>query len=535
MGIYLPPARDPPVAVASFGMLRGRNRTKVDAHFHTLWFMQAHLKDLAVSHYGSESFLICQRVLNQCHEMIYADLPASGAPYATLNMPTLPGYIRKKIKPHVQPALVGMGLMLSGTPGIPALVDLMGEVVIEQGRLDDRGEDLRSLENLDGVVRPQVEHPSDSLDEEKDDADADDSDSEEQLQQPPLPRRAETAFEGRAPLTAARLRSGRRKGDAPSRRQTIAAQTSPALPLHLRDPRKPRLSDDPFSQRDPPLPAQTASPFQSTPTFSPWRHPRRPGSLNLAETLLHKYEPAAQQYLLRTHFCRSEIQFILALENICNRLLVVPKPARVSALRAELTALNHLLPAEVCMPMWCSSRDEVDPNSKVPEPHHRIVRIPPGESVVLNSAERAPYLLLIEVIHGDLDFDPTKRNNKEILKKIVVKENERKGASKDLIAFNGAPTQPPPVPSRQPSMSTMRERPEVEIGLDTSNLSDDSPDVSASSVVPITPVDTPVDEEEEIDLVEQVYGPEDNLLSRSIDLSETIILPPPPKNKELDM
>ena len=42
-----------------------------------------------------------------------------------------------------------------------------------------------------------------------------------------------------------------------------------------------------------------------------------------------------------------KIQFILALENICNRLLVVPKPARVSALRAELTALNHLLPAEV--------------------------------------------------------------------------------------------------------------------------------------------------------------------------------------------
>ena len=35
------------------------------------------------------------------------------------------------------------------------------------------------------------------------------------------------------------------------------------------------------------------------------------------------------------------------MENISNRLLVVPKPARVSALRAELTALNHMLPAEV--------------------------------------------------------------------------------------------------------------------------------------------------------------------------------------------
>ena len=44
---------------------------------------------------------------------------------------------------------------------------------------------------------------------------------------------------------------------------------------------------------------------------------------------------------------REKVQFLLGLENICNRLVIVPKPARVSALRAELTALNHKLPAEV--------------------------------------------------------------------------------------------------------------------------------------------------------------------------------------------
>ena len=54
---------------------------------------------------------------------------------------------------------------------------------------------------------------------------------------------------------------------------------------------------------------------------------------------------------------------------------------------------------------------------------------------MLNSAERAPYVLLIEILRDDLDFDPMKRSNKEILKKIVVKENESKGTSKDLIAF----------------------------------------------------------------------------------------------------
>jgi len=42
-----------------------------------------------------------------------------------------------------------------------------------------------------------------------------------------------------------------------------------------------------------------------------------------------------------------QVQFLLTLENISNKLLVVPRPARVSALRAELTALNHKLPAEV--------------------------------------------------------------------------------------------------------------------------------------------------------------------------------------------
>lgn len=189
------------------------------------------------------------------------------------------------------------------------------------------------------------------------------------------------------------------------------------------------------------------------------------------------------------------------------------------------------------MPMWCSSTDKPDPSSSTPEPHHRIVRIPPGESVVLNSAERAPFLLLIEILHADLDFDPAKRSNKEILKKIVIKENERKGASKDLISFNGMTNPSPPVLSRQPSQAVVtHEHSEAEIGLETITSSDsDSPDVSSTSAAPVTPVDPPSDDEEEIDLVEQVYGTEESLLSRSIDLSETILLPPPPKNKDLDM
>ena len=176
--------------------------------------------------------------------------------------------------------------------------------------------------------------------------------------------------------------------------------------------------------------------------------------------------------------------------------------------------------------MWCTSSDTLD-SAGIPEPHHRIVRIPPGESVVLNSAERAPYLLLIEILHGDLDFDSLKRSNKEVLKKIVIKENERKGASQDLIAFNGTSS----VTATGPQLET--EKLDADLEVDTTRFSDgDSLDITAG-LEPLSPL-SPAEDEEEIDLVEQLYGSDGALRSREIDLSESIVLPPPPKNKELD-
>ncbi|KAI0690043.1 kinase-like protein [Cytidiella melzeri] len=489
----------------------------------TLWFMQAHLKELPRSDHTSESFLICQRVLNQCHEMIYGDLPTSGTPYSVLNQSSLPGIIRKKMRPNVSPALVGIGIALAGAPAMPMLTDIMGEVALEQGRIDDQGHDLRSLDNPEGIVRT----PSDStpdVDVEDDTSDPEDTDNTAVNAIGSQPEQTR--------LSTVRLNGSFQSG-AHSRRQTIGAQTSPALPLHLKDLRKPRLSEDPFGQHDVPSLASPAlpSPFQSTPTFSASRHFRRPNSVTSVDILLQKYDLSAQKFLLRSHYCRTEIQFLLALENICNRLLVVPKPARVSALRAELTGLNHMLPAEVCMPMWCTSSDTLDRDTGLTEPHHKIVRIPPGESVVLNSAERAPYLLLIEILHGDLDFDPMKRSNKEVLRKIVAKENERKGASNDLVSFNGA---------KSPGMDRSRshsgpdsDRSNGVLEVDTTTaVDDDSQDVSMTSPGDVS---SPNPDEEEVDLVEQLYGDEGSLRSRPIDLSESIVLRPAPKNRELDI
>ncbi len=84
----------------------------------------------------------------------------------------------------------------------------------------------------------------------------------------------------------------------------------------------------------------------------------------------------------------AEMQFVVSLLDIAARLLPVSKDGRQNALAAELALVNHNLPASLCLPLWCSDADC----------HHRILRISPKEGVVLNSAERVPYMVQIEVL-----------------------------------------------------------------------------------------------------------------------------------------
>ena len=80
-------------------------------------------------------------------------------------------------------------------------------------------------------------------------------------------------------------------------------------------------------------------------------------SLASVEAVLAQYDSEARRRLLRSNYCRNQTQFLLELQDISARLLQLPKPARLSALRAELTALNHKLPSEVCFPLWCSANN----------------------------------------------------------------------------------------------------------------------------------------------------------------------------------
>jgi phosphatidylinositol 4-kinase len=93
-------------------------------------------------------------------------------------------------------------------------------------------------------------------------------------------------------------------------------------------------------------------------------------------------------------------------------------------LRAELALIAQDLPAEVDIPVISPAtlKDGVASKSQ----HHRIVRINPAEATSLNSAERVPYLLMVEVLKEDFDFDPETEQNTQLLERLMLE----KGTSK---------------------------------------------------------------------------------------------------------
>jgi hypothetical protein len=148
---------------------------------------------------------------------------------------------------------------------------------------------------------------------------------------------------------------------------------------------------------------------------------------------------------------------------------------------------------------------------------------------VLNSAERAPYLLVIEILHSDLDFDPDNHHNKSTLQKILAKENERKGTSRDLIPFSSTSS------INQDQSSSRMNVPDAVLGEDASEMgSGETPQISVPATTETSSAPSH-NEEEEIDLIEQLYGDQEPLRSKPLDLSDSIVLRPPPKNKDLDL
>ncbi|XP_026755734.1 phosphatidylinositol 4-kinase beta isoform X1 [Galleria mellonella] len=83
-----------------------------------------------------------------------------------------------------------------------------------------------------------------------------------------------------------------------------------------------------------------------------------------------------------------QTQFLSALTNIGRRLAsVADKERRNGRLRAELATLDLNLPARVWLPLH-------------QRPHY-VLRIPPHAAAVLNSKDKAPYIMYVEVLETD--------------------------------------------------------------------------------------------------------------------------------------
>lgn len=355
---------------------------RLPADTQTFWFMQAALRDLTPTRTTKpRPFLICQRVLHRCHEIIFGDPPEpSRSPYRSLphsppnstaallassTMNSLrAGYGDERARPapvrvneHIFPALIGMGVIMAG-PGMKGLADLPGEWAVLQGRRPRNDvEEGRARVEVDQSGGADIPISVAEKMERKASEDTELSDEEKAFTPEPLARRRQSQQPSTAPPNASMFQLPHPASTAPD------LYSPPLLHRSFSPSQSPRpKGDDPFSQQSstpPPAgpnrpstpPRPPPLPFYSVPNLSSRSAALR--RLNPADrpppadNLLVTYSPDAQRQLLRSHYCRTQVRFLLLLEDISNRLLVVPKPARVSALRAELTSLNHNLPAEV--------------------------------------------------------------------------------------------------------------------------------------------------------------------------------------------
>lgn len=274
---------------------------------------------------------MCQRVLKAVTQIIFDDPELHASRIGPSSLSSSFQFHRGKVKPHFASALVGIGCVLAGAPGLPQVTSVVGSIAVDQGRrVDIQMPDQSTIATREEEAPPtspwQPSQPIVSFENEDEDAE-EDGDQEWDVE----------AY-GRA-LIASRQKKQSNGLETPvvsklSRRKTVDESGRPSS-LTLPPVATARRSWDVL-----PSPGVKAS-------HTPSRSVPRVSTPLLSTTLLT--DPILQSFTLRSHYLHSELQFIQALEAISNRLLVVPKPARVSALRAELTSLNHQLPAEACI------------------------------------------------------------------------------------------------------------------------------------------------------------------------------------------
>ncbi|KAN0095277.1 phosphatidylinositol 4-kinase-like protein PIK1 [Hyaloscypha variabilis] len=381
----------------------------VNAALLTFWLFQTYLHDLS-SNPQSDAFKTCRRIYNKVQHIVFG-----------LAEPAR----HEKIKENVLPVTVLASFVLASV-AVPFLPKWAGPLAIAQARKPQSTGDVISdtSQTQQKVVRSNTTTPGSARTRRAREAG----------------RITSSPASGIGPVDA-RPKSARAVSLTRSQ-SSGAGGTTRRQPLEAR-PRPPRLdlgSADPrLSSSSLPLPDARSPRMSATRPTTPATAglPRRPAELALRKPS-HPIRPltpsaltdAQKVKLLRQNYFRCETQFITALEDISNRLVIVPKPARLSALRAELALIAQDLPAEVDIPVICPATlvDGAPGKSR----HHRIVRLNPAEATVLNSAEKVPYLLMVEVLREDFSFDPTTSENEALLAKLLSEQGSGRRRIFDL-------------------------------------------------------------------------------------------------------
>lgn len=123
----------------------------------------------------------------------------------------------------------------------------------------------------------------------------------------------------------------------------------------------------------------------------------------------------------------AEYEFVKCLISIGARLQNIPaKDVKSQRLLAELSMLNLNIPARVWLPIY--------------DFPHLIVRVPPGAAVLLNSKDRAPYLVYFEAIEvqGDVSSAPLPQKQINSLRQTKSEENLLKYSQKNGLSSSNS-------------------------------------------------------------------------------------------------
>ncbi|KAI8890279.1 hypothetical protein K501DRAFT_168912 [Backusella circina FSU 941] len=362
----------------------------------TLWYLQAYLSDLSLNP-NSPSFELCKRLLNKCQAIVFS----CGDNNETV--------INNRVKENAIPALVGMGAFLLGV-GQPRMTKPAGRIAIAQGRRnrtlsiisqqeDDESQRMTRRNTVDGTSTTSLQYNKKSTSSEPPVLNI--VELKHHSSQPNLitKRPVSTYYNSSLDdLQGGKAFSRYIKNAQQKINQKITKyqQTedderrvfpSSSLSQHLSiyDPNLTALGQSSVPTNTPFSPALSNSCCCSTDEIQQQKQSKlscSSVSLTSSSSVSSSDDEEIKSPLFHSNYFRSEMQFLLALGDIATRLVIVPKEARMSALHAELTLLNHHLPADICLPLWCPATSE--------KPfHHRI----------------APYLLMIEVLDDEMRFE----------------------------------------------------------------------------------------------------------------------------------